>query len=173
MGRMNLTLLVLRVAHVVGAVFWAGSILFVVDFLQPALRAAGPEGMKVLVALRRRRYFDVLPVFALLTVASGFALYYRVFHRLHPGPGAGGAELAYGIGGLASVVALIIGLAVMRPSVVRLASLSAEWLDAPAERRAALDPEIGTQRARGKLAGRLVVVFLTIAMVTMAIARYL
>jgi uncharacterized membrane protein len=170
---MNITLLVLRVAHVVGAIFWAGSILFVVDFLQPALRAAGPDGMKVLVALRRRRYFEALPLFALLTLASGFALNYRDFHRFHPGPGAGGAELAYGLGALASVVAVVIGLAVMRPSVVRLADLSAEWLAAPAERRAALDGEIGRLRARGKLAGRLVVVCLTIAMVTMAIARYL
>jgi uncharacterized membrane protein len=170
---MNITLLILRVAHVVGAVFWAGSILFVVDFLQPALRDAGPDGMKVLVALRRRRYFVALPVFALLTVASGFALYYRVFHRFHPGPGAGGAEMTYAIGGLASVVALIIGLAVMRPSVVRLADLSAEWRAAPAERRTALDAEIGALRARGKLAGRLVVIALTVAMVTMAIARYL
>lgn len=170
---MNVTLLVLRIVHVLGAIFWAGSILFVVDFLQPALRAAGPDGLKVLVALRRRRYFEALPVFAVATLASGFALFYRDFGRFHPGPGAGGAELAYGIGGLASVVAFVIGLGVMRPSVVRLAALADEWLAAPAERRAALDVEMAALRARGKVAGRLVVVFLTIAMVTMAVGRYL
>jgi uncharacterized membrane protein len=169
---MDITLLVLRVAHVVGAIFWAGSILFVVDFLQPALRDAGPEGMKVLQALRRRRYLEALPVLALVTLVSGFALFYRVFGRFHPGPGAGGAELAYGIGGLASVAAFVVGIGFMRPSVVRLADLAGEWLGAPAERRAALDAEMGRLRARGKVAGRLVVVFLTIAMLTMAAGRY-
>lgn len=170
---MDITLLVLRIAHVVGAIFWAGSILFVVDFLQPALRDAGADGTKVLQALRRRRYFEALPVFAVVTLASGFALFYRVFGRFHPGPGAGGAELAYGLGGLASVVAFVIGVVVMRPSVLRLADVAGEWLAAPPERRAALDAEIGRLRARGKVGGRLVVVFLTIAMLTMAVGRYL
>ncbi|MFN8095815.1 MAG: hypothetical protein U0599_26945 [Vicinamibacteria bacterium] len=138
---MNVTLLVLRIVHVLGAVFWAGSILFVVDFLQPALRAAGPDGLKVL---------GPAPPALLRGPAGVRGRHARLRLRpllprlrpLHPGPGAGGAEFAYGIGGLASVVAFVIGLGVMRPSVVRLAALAGEWLAAPAERRAALDVEM-------------------------------
>jgi hypothetical protein len=61
---MDPILLVLRVVHVVGGVFWAGAILFVVHFLEPAVRDAGPDGARVMQALQKRRYLDVMPVVA-------------------------------------------------------------------------------------------------------------
>jgi len=98
---MDPLLIVLRVVHVVGGVFWGGAILFVVHFLEPAVRDAGPDGAKVMQALQKRRYLDVMPVVAALTVVSGYWLYWRVFGRWHPGPGASGAELWLGVGGFA------------------------------------------------------------------------
>jgi uncharacterized membrane protein len=170
---MDITLLVLRVAHVVGAVFWVGTILFVVDFLQPALRDAGPAGSKVMQALQRRSYFTAVPVTALVTLVSGFWLYWRDFGRFHPGPGASGAELSFGIGGLASVVAFALGIAVMRPSALGLGRLAGEIEKADPGRRETLDAEVGRLRGRLKASGRIVVVLLTVAMVSMAIGRYL
>ena len=101
---MDILLIVARVVHVVGGVFWAGAVLFVVHFLEPAVREAGPDGARVMQALRKRRYLEVVPVTAALTLVSGYWLYWRLFGRLHPGPGASGPELALGLGGLASLV---------------------------------------------------------------------
>jgi uncharacterized membrane protein len=169
---MDPLLILLRVVHVVGGVFWAGAILFVVHFLEPAVREAGPDGAKVMQALRKRRYLEVVPVTAALTVLSGYALYWRVFGRLHPGPGASGAELALGLGGLASLVAFVIGVTLLRPSALRIGALGAELAPAPDERKAALQEEIGGLRSRMRRSGRWMAVLLGIAIVTMAVGRY-
>lgn len=169
---MDPLLVLLRVVHVVGGVFWAGAVLFVVHFLEPAVRDAGPDGARVMQALQKRRYLDVIPAVALLTVVSGFWLYWRVFGRFHPGPGASGAELWLGVGGLASVVALVIGMAVMRPSSVRVGRLAAELAQAPPERREAIGAELARVRGRLRVAGRWMAALLGIAILCMAVGRY-
>jgi hypothetical protein len=75
------------------------------------VRDAGPDGTKVMQALQKRRYLDVMPAVALLTLVSGFWLYWRTFGRVHPehrGRGIGAslvdametraAEIAHGRG---------------------------------------------------------------------------
>ena len=37
-------ILLLRVLHIVGGVFWVGTAVFIAAFLGPSLRAAGPAG---------------------------------------------------------------------------------------------------------------------------------
>ena len=170
---MDITLLVLRIAHVVAAIFWGGAVLFVVDFLEPSVREAGPDGLKVMQALRRRHYLEVIPAMALVTLVSGFWLYWRDFHRFHPGPGASHAELTFGIGGLAAVAAFLVGASVMRPSAVRLLRLAGETAAAPPERQGALRADVDRLRMRVRVSGRVIVVFLTVAMVSMAIGRYM
>ena len=170
---MDPLLIVLRVVHVVGGVFWAGAILFVAHFLEPAVREAGPDGAKVMQALQRRRYLDVMPVVAALTLVSGFWLYWRTFGRVHPGPGASGVELALGIGGLVSLVAFVVGVTVMRPSALGIGRLGAELAQAPPDRTEALGAELAGLRRRVRAAGRVVAALLGIAIVCMAVARYL
>ncbi len=170
---MDPILILLRVVHVVGGVFWAGAILFVVHFLEPAVRHAGPDGTKVMQALRKRHYLEVIPVVAALTLLSGFALYWRVFGRLHPGPGASGTELVLGLGGLASLVAFVIGVTLLRPSALRIGALGAGLAQAPAGRQAALQEEIGRLRARMRNSGRWIAALLGIAILSMAVGRYL
>jgi uncharacterized membrane protein len=170
---MDPILILLRVAHVVGGVFWAGALLFVVHFLEPAVRDTGPDGARVMQALQKRRYLDVVPAMAALTLLSGFGLYWRAFGRLHPGPGASGAELTLGIGGLAALVAFVIGMTLMRPSALRIGRLGAELALAPPDRKEACAEEIARLRARMRRAGRWVAALLGIAIVSMAVGRYL
>jgi hypothetical protein len=170
---MDITLLVLRVVHVVGAIFWGGAVLFVVDFLEPSVREAGPDGFKVMQALRRRHYLEAIPFVAFLTLVSGFWLYWRDFGRFHPGSGASPSELAYHVGGLAALTAFLLGVGLMRPSALRLFRLAGEMPSTPAERQAVLRAEVDRLRGRVRLSGRVIVVLLTIAMLTMAVGRYL
>jgi uncharacterized membrane protein len=169
---MDPLLILLRVVHVVGGVFWAGAVLFVVHFLEPAVRDVGPDGARVMQALQKRRYLDVMPTVALLTVVSGFWLYWRAFGRFHPGPGASGAELWLGVGGFASLVAFVIGMAVVRPSSVRVGRLAAELAQAPPERKEAVGAELARVRGRMRIAGRWTAALLGIAILCMAVGRY-
>ena len=170
---MDPILILLRIVHVVGGVFWAGAILFVVHFLEPAVRDAGPDGAKVMQALGKRRYLEVVPAVAAATLLSGFALYLRIFGRLHPGPGASGTELALGLGGLASLVAFVIGVTLLRPSALRIGALGAELARAPNERQTAHQEEIGRLRTRMRRSGRWVGALLGLAILSMAVGRYL
>jgi uncharacterized membrane protein len=170
---MDPILIVLRIVHIVGGVFWAGAILFVVHFLEPAVRDTGPEGAKIMRALQKRRYLEVIPAVAALTLLSGFALYWRIFGRIHPGPGASGTEIALGLGGLVSLVAFVIGVTLLRPSALRIGTLGAELAEAPDERKAALQEEVGRLRLRMRKSGRWVAILLSLAILTMAVGRYL
>ena len=169
---MDPILLVLRVVHVVGGVFWAGAILFVAHFLEPAVRDTGPDGARVMQALQKRRYLDVMPVVAALTLVSGFWLYWRTFGRVHPGPGASGVELVLGTGGVVSLVAFVVGVTAMRPAALRIGRLGAELAQAPPERKEALGAELATLRRRMRVAGRVVAALLGVAILCMAVARY-
>jgi len=169
---MDPLLAVLRVVHIVGAIFWAGGVLFVTHFLEPAVRDSGPDGAKVMQALQRRRSADVMLVVALLTLVSGFSLYFRSFGRVHPGPGPSGPEIWLGIGGLLALVAFVIELIVTRPSAARAAAVEAELAQAPAGRREALAADVARLRRRMRLAGRSVVGLLTLTMLCMAVGRY-
>ena len=169
---MDPLLIFLRVVHVVGGVFWAGAILFVTHFLEPAVRDAGPDGAKVMQALQKRRYLDVVPAVAALTLVSGFYLYWRTFGRAHPGPGAAGVEIALAVGGLVSLAAFVIGVTVMRPSALRIGRLGGELAQAPPERKEALGAELARLRGRMRVAGRVVAALLGIAIVCMAVGRY-
>jgi uncharacterized membrane protein len=171
---MDIALVLARVVHVVGGVFWAGAVLFVVHFLEPAVREAGPDGAKVMQALRRRRYLEVVPVTAILTLVSGYWLYWRLFGRLLPGPGASGPEVALGVGGLASLVAFVIGITLLRPSALRIGALGAELAQTTdPDRKGSLSEEVEWLRLRMRRSGRWVAALLGVAILGMAIGRYL
>jgi uncharacterized membrane protein len=170
---MDLLLLAARLLHVVLGVFWAGTLIFSAVFLVPAIRDAGPDGAKVAAGLLRRRFLDVLPIAALLTVLSGFWLYWRASAGFSPGYMGSLAGMAYGLGGVSAVLALGLGLFIVRPSMLRAAALSqAAAAGSPPEREATAGTAQAL-RARAAGAGRIVAGLLAVAAVAMALGRYL
>jgi uncharacterized membrane protein len=171
---MTAELLVLRLVHVLGGIFWVGSGLFTALFLVPALAGVGPAAGQVMGGLQRRRLFTVLPVVALLTIASGLRLMWI---------GSGGFDAAYfasapggtfAASGLAAIAAFLLSLLVSRPAAVRAAGLGAAIAAAPDEaRRAALAAQLERTRRRGGLASNAGALLLVLAAGGMAVARYL
>jgi uncharacterized membrane protein len=166
---MDPLLIVLRIVHVVGGVFWAGGMLFVTHFFEPAVRDSGPDGAKVMQALQKRRYTDVMPVVAAFTLVSGFWLYFRTFGV---GPGASGPALWLGTGGLLALAAFVVGMTLVRPSAARVGALGVELAQAPPERKDALAAEVARLRGRMRLGGRIVAGLLGITILCMAVGRY-
>jgi uncharacterized membrane protein len=171
---MSLLMVVLRLIHIGAGVFWAGAVFFLAGFLIPSVQDAGPDGGKVIQALQRRGFMNALPASAALTVLSGFMLYWRVSAGFAPAWSRSPTGMALGLGALASLVGFAIGLTVMRPSTMRAVELAQTLpqLTDPAARDAR-QAEVQRLRARGARAARWVAAFLGIAVVTMAVARYL
>lgn len=171
---MNAVVITLRLVHVVCGVYWAGALMFMATLLQPSVADAGPEGGKVMQALIRRRFLDIMPAVAALTILSGLELYRRV---------SGGFATAWilsrhgmilTIGSVAALIAFTIGMSVLRPAALRVGPLaqSAGQLPEGPEREARL-AEVARLRRRSALGGRWVAGLLAVAVIGMAAARYL
>jgi hypothetical protein len=157
---MNWLMIVLRFIHVGGGAMWVGMMAFMTFFLTPAMAEAGPaEGGKLMAALQKQRIMIIMPVIALLTIASGFWM----MMRLYSGPSNFAASrmgMALNLGALAAILGFVIGIVFMRPLMMRAMS--------------ATDPaEAQRLRARSAMLGRVVARLLMFALGAMAVARYL
>ena len=170
---MGFLFLCARVLHVALGVFWAGTLIFNAAFLLPSIRDAGPDGAKVAAGLMRRRFLDIMPAVAIVTVISGLYLYWRVsggFASAYMGSPIG---ITYVIGGAAALVALGFGLGILRPAMLRAAALTQAAAGAAPEERDRALKEAQALRLRAGGAGRVVAWLLGAATVAMAIARYI
>jgi hypothetical protein len=170
---MDPVVIFLRVIHIVCGVYWAGTIFFVATLLQPAVTEAGPEGGKVMQALMRRRYLDIMPAVAILTILAGLDLYRRASGNFSQDWIASAHGLTLTVGSLAAIVAFVIGVSVMRPAARRVGPLVQGAQDLPegTERDARLAEAAGLRR-RTAVALRWVAALLAVAVVGMAVARY-
>ncbi len=165
--------ILLRLIHVLGGIFWVGAAFFMAGFLLPALRATGREGGQFMQHVTQRRRLPVfLGVAMLLTVLSGFTLYARAAAATHGMWASSGPGIGYGIGGLAAIVAALVGLIVNAPAARRMAAVGARVGNGggPSPEQQA---EIVKLQARLAVATRIVAGLLLIAAGAMAIARYL
>lgn len=160
----------LRLLHVALGAFWVGAGLFAAWFLAPAVRAAGSDGGKVMGKLQTStRWSTMIASAAGLTVLSGILLYVRNWlPSMATGPAIG-----YAVGGIVGLAAAIHGGGV----VGRLSRTAAERGEAlqAADRPPTPEEiaEMNTLREKLDNASRHSAILLTIAILLMAIARYL
>ncbi|MGD8278873.1 MAG: hypothetical protein PVH00_12630 [Gemmatimonadota bacterium] len=169
---MDVLLICARVLHVFLGVFWAGTLIFIATFMGPSVRDAGPDGAKVMAGLMRRRFLDIMPAAAVLTVLSGLYLYWRVSGGFEPEWMGSAAGMTYGIGAVAALIALGLGLGILRPAMLKAAALGQSVAGAPPEERDRALAAAQALRARAGAVGQVIAVLLAIAVITMAIARY-
>lgn len=169
---MDVLLIVLRLVHVVFGIFWAGAVFFLVSFVLPAGRKAGPAGGPYMRRLAQSSFVNALAGSGALTVLSGWWLMWIVSGDMNPEWMGSPQGIVLSTGGLAATIGLGIGLAVSRPAGQRMGVLAAA-IDAaggqPTEAQAA---ELPALQARMAGAGRWVSILLFVAVVCMAVARY-
>jgi hypothetical protein len=167
-------MILLRLLHIVLGVFWAGTLIFAATFLNPAVKAAGPDGARVMQRLQERGMLNVLPVVAALTILSGLLLYWRVSGGLMEGWVRSRMGMTFALGGVASLAAFVIGVFVMRSAALRASAIARGLEQVPeGPARQAQQAEIQGLRQRATGAGRWVAGLLGIATAAMAVARYL
>ncbi len=169
---MEAELIVLRLIHVLGGIFWVGSALFTAIYLVPSLAQAGPAAGQVMGALQRRRLFIVLPTVAVLTVLSGIRLMQLTSDGFSAAYFNSGGGRVFAWGGTFAIAAFVLGMTVARPAGVKLGRLSTMPPAAdPAEQARRLAERAQVARIVS-LAGAVNVVLLLAAAGAMAVARY-
>ena len=166
-------MIVLRFAHVVSGALWVGMFAFMTFFLMPALGEAGPDAGKVMAALAKRRLPVIMPIFALIAIVSGMWLFQRMSGGNMGALMATPMGQAFAWGGAVALLAILIGMVVMRPAMMRSMKLGESLASAPADQRATISAELQRLRARGVLLGKVVTVMLLFTLAAMAVARYL
>ena len=163
----------LRVIHVLGGAFWFGAVVMNTYFLAPTLRAAGPAGgevMRRLVAVKRLPLW--LNTAAWLTILSGAWLYgWRSSWLSAPWTGTG-PGIVYGAGGIAALVAALIGLVFIAPNAKRVGALAASLQGAEGPPPPDVVAELGRRQKTMAVASAVAVMLVALATLCMAVARY-
>jgi hypothetical protein len=166
--------IVLRFVHVVAGAIWVGMVVFTTFFLMPAIQEVGPDGGKVMAAVQRRGLMTVMPILALGALISGIWLYLRAAAGMHAEFARSPVGMAFGLGGLAAIAAWVLGVAVLRPSMLKAMALGQSLgPSASAEERQSVMAEAQRLRARAAAASRATAYLLLFSVAAMAVARYL
>lgn len=169
---MDLLQIVLRVIHIGAAILWVGSSAFLHYFIEPTMHALGPQGggfMKHL--MEKRKVPVVIAAASVLTVLAGLVLYWRDSNGLDVDWITSSVGLGFTAGGIAAILAFILGVAFVRPRVIRLTLLGTEM--ASGQPSSAQAQEMGALQKT--LHGMSVanIWLMAIAVVAMVSARYL
>ena len=112
----------MRVLHVLLAAIWLGATFFVSFLLMPAVNTTGAAGGQVMISLNKR----IVPLFASLaglTVLTGIYLYWRFTGGFDAAISRSNAGMAFGIGGVAGLLAAILGGSVVGRSSKKVVEL--------------------------------------------------
>ena len=163
-----------RIVHIGFGVFWAGTIFFFAFMLEPSVRAAGPEGGRVMQELMKRKFLNVVPVAAFLTVLSGLDMYWRYSGGMSAEWMATSYGMSLTIGGVLGIAAFGMGVLMLRPLVMKIGRLGVSLGDLHNEdEKGARLEEINGLKAYSRLLGRIVASLLLLTVTSMAVARYL
>ncbi|HYI67879.1 MAG TPA: hypothetical protein VEW95_13240 [Candidatus Limnocylindrales bacterium] len=171
---MDPLLILLRIVHVGAAMIWFGGAIVSSFFLQPTVETLGAKAGPFMEHLMVRRKMGVLfPVVAGLTILSGAALYWRDSNGLNGAWITSATGLAFTIGGLAAIIAFVLGGILIGPGIAEQTAVRGELANSNGEPTPEQRDRLARAEGKLKLAGRIDLPLLILAALTMAVARYL
>ncbi len=167
---MNFVLLVLRLLHILGGIFWVGGALAMAFFITPTIMATAEAGQKFMGHLLTQTKFSrMMTIAAIATILAGFILYWIdsagfTFDWMMAGPGVG-----FGIGAFFALIGFGAGLMIPRGGAA-MAKLAAQFKGAPTPDQQA---QMAALVKRQKMISAINAHSLLAAAILMAVARYL
>jgi hypothetical protein len=169
----NLYLLVLRLLHVGCGILWAGGVIFIALFVDPALKASGPEGTKFMQQLSKTNGFPiVIMVLAIITVVAGLLLIWKVSGGLQTLWLESKNGMVLTGGAILAIFAFLIGFAISRPVGFRIASIGKAVALAGGPPTSAQILDLQKLGKKLSIATRIIAFLLIFAIVGMSIFRY-
>jgi hypothetical protein len=170
---MQITLILLRLIHIVLGAIWVGTAVFIALFVEPSARALGVAGGQMMAELGRRKFHVWMSAFGGLTVLTGIILlgwnsdwFRNAWLRTPQG-------IVFQVGGTFAILSMIVGVAVSRPTVTKLGELMPKAAQmAAGPERDAIQQEAARLSARLTMAARAVALLVVLAVACMAAARY-
>jgi uncharacterized membrane protein len=173
MSGATLLFLTVRVLHVLLAALWLGGTAFIVFFVMPALEKTGTAAAPMMGAMARRGINPFMNAVGGITTLAGFWLYWHLTGGFQPALSGTMAARVFGAGGVAGLLAVIIGGALVARSGRKMGEFGGKALSLPeGSERKSLMAQSDAMRLRATRWGRVMLVLQIIALVLMAIGHY-
>ena len=164
--------LAVRVLHILLAAVWVGATVATTFYFVPAIKEARAAGGQVMAGVMKRGYSTMLSVLAGLVMLTGLDLYYRFTQGFDPTISASLAGRVFGTGGLAGIIATVLGSMVGARArrVTNLMEKAGPMPDGP--EKAALMQQAAAHQQTMATFSLVTIVMMLIAIVTMSIGHY-
>lgn len=171
---MDLFQIVLRVLHIASGVFWVGTAWFFFAFVEPTTKAIGPAaGPFMHHIVSRRSITKVITAVSTINVLVGALLYWRVSGGLSQAWLQSGTGIGFTFGAVCAIVAWLIGLTMIGPTVEKIDAAATEMAAAGRPPTPEEMGRFGALQHRLHRLGQADVTLLAGAVLGMATARYL
>jgi uncharacterized membrane protein len=165
--------LTIRVLHILLAAVWFGAAVVMMFFVVPAIKDAKGGGGAVMAGLQSRKYPMIMQSIAGLTIVTGFYLYWRFTGGFDPVLSASMGGRVFGSGAIAGILALVLGASVVSASMKKIGVAMAKAASLPdGAEKMALVASVAPLQARAELFGKIVILLMVVAIVTMSIGHY-
>lgn len=115
----------LRFIHILSAIFWMGTTLFMLFFLEPVMQRAGQAGGQIMQLLATgTRFPQAIALSGIATVLAGLLMYWQMY-GFNPAT-MFGPKLPLTLGALAGFLAVITGFTFQNRAVKQLVALGEE-----------------------------------------------
>lgn len=166
---MNTLIIVLRLIHIIGGVFWVGTSLLFDFFITPRIRDTAEVGPKFLGNLFTKSHLgEVHGISAILTTLAGAGLYWIDSGGFTSAWARSAAGLGFGIGAIFGFFGVITGVLGALP-LRTLAETAAQIQESPTPEQ--MDKIQAAQKRLGVIS-RIDSAVLILALIFMATARY-
>jgi uncharacterized membrane protein len=170
---MNIIFVLMRTAHIFGAVLWVGAAIIYMFYFNPSIRASGPAGKNVMQQLMGKQRFPLyMNTVALLTILSGAYLIYvdsggLQLNWFRTGPGIG-----FTLGAIVGIAVFFVGMLGIKPRSERMGELGRQIGSAGGPPSPAQAAEMQKIEKELGLIERVDFVMLTFALLAMSTARF-
>jgi uncharacterized membrane protein len=165
-------ILTLRVLHIGGGVTWVGSAILYLFLLIPAARSAESAGPKFMQNFGPR-FGKMMSIVTTVTVLSGALLYSRFYDGSISFLWDTSVGLAFTIGAVSAIISYVMGASIISPTQEKIGKLGAAMASAGGPPKPEQIAEMNQLQSFVMKVYRVDFVLLMIAMVAMAVARYL
>lgn len=160
----------LRLVHILGGMYWFGSVLAMYYFITPTVAATGDAGQQFMRHLGGKSGFSTSILIAALSAAvAGASLYWIDSEGLRSGWVQSSTGITFGLGGFFGAIALTLGIVVNR-TLAALGKLGMQIQGKPSPEQMA---KIQALQKRAGMATQYTCYMLIISATLMALARYI
>jgi uncharacterized membrane protein len=167
---MDYYLLLLRILHIGGGVYWVGGVLIMAFYISPTVSATAESGQKFIDYLMNNKKFSAgMTRGGVLTILAGLLLYWHDSSGFTSAWMRSGAGIGFGIGAGFALIGFIFGILVGRKTKA-MVHLGAQFQGKPTDEQMLQMQSLKKQQTTYL---NLSAVTLVLALWAMAIARYL